>query len=671
MFEAYKIGIRLTLLNGVTSGLMGIVGQFRGLDNQLTNVNRKLTDAERLLVGVKRRMIVGGVMMAGGAAGFALIDKTLGAGKEYAHQLALMNSAGMKHLEIIKATQAAWAASKAVPTSSTTENLAAIRDLRMVFGDTSHAIEFMPAVQKAQAILELYRHGERGSGKQDAYEMAKALEMKGAVKTPAQFLAEADMMTKALVGTGGKVSAADFLSAFKYARTATSDWNDTFAYTILPTLIQEMKTRGGSGGATGGPGSALMSAYAAVVGGTVPQKALQVWNKLGLLDPSKVIWNKVGSAKGIGPGGIMGSTEFQANPYAWAQQFLVPALQKAGYLTQEQQKQAIQYLFPNRTAGFVMSQFVTQAWKFQRDQRLIGQASGFSAYNKLLKSDPEMAAIALHKQWQNLLAILGYSIMPMVIKGMQLMIDTLRPLGRFFYEHQLAAKALMYSLAGLSTVLLLGGAGLTLWAGFSLLALAMKLTPIGGIPGLAKLGVGFEKVAGGLGMLTKAAGVFMAAYAGWEIGGWLNKKINAHLTAQNGGKPETLGGLYYDRLHHADGSFRPWGLFTTETPTEASKRLARERLMMGHAAPTVQPIAPLAGSWMRPLQQSAAPIQSVAPARNQTQTTINNKIVMPDGRVLAEIVTKQQAQDASRPFSGATGFDWGMGLPPVALGGGF
>ncbi len=166
-------------------------------------------------------------------------------------------------------------------------------------------------------------------------------------------------------------------------------------------------------------------------------------------------------------------------------------------------------------------------------------------------------------------------------------------------------------------------------------------------------------------------GFLAAAGTGYAAGSWLNKKINAHLTTQNGGKPETLGALYYDRLHHADGSFRPWGLFTTETPSEASKRLSRERLTMGHAASIVQPIAPLAGSWMRPLQQSSTPIQSVAPARNQTQTTINNKIVMPDGRVLAEVVTKQQAQDASRPFAGATGFDWGMGLAPVALGGGF
>ncbi len=488
MFEAYKIGVRLSLTNGITTGLMAIISQFRAFDKQVHSANNKLSDTEKMLRGIKRQLLVGGAMMGGGALGFSLLDKTVNAGREYAHQLSLMNSAGMKHLEIVKATQAAWEAGKSVPTASVTENLAAIRDLRMVFGDTAHATAFMPSVQKAQAILQMFRHGEAGSGKAEAYEMAKALEMKGAVKTPEQFMSQADMMTRALVATGGKIGASDFLSAFKYGRAATSGWNDSFAYTILPTLIQEMKTKGGSGGGAGGPGNALMSAYSAVVGGAIPQKSLKVWQKLGLLDPSKVVWDKVGSAKGVAPGGIMGSDTFQASPYEWANKFLIPSLKKAGYQTEAQQKQVLQYLFPNRAAGFVMSQFVTQGWKFERDQKLIGQAQGFGAYQQLLKDDPEMAKLALHKQWESLLAILGYQVMPAVIKGTQWLIETISSLSKWFSENQTLAKMLMYSLAGLSAVLLVGGVGVTLWAAFSLIGVA--LTAGGGLATLLVLSAG-------------------------------------------------------------------------------------------------------------------------------------------------------------------------------------
>ncbi len=553
MFEAYKIGIRLTLLNGVSAGLMSMVSGFQSLDKQVSGVNRKLSDTEKAMIGIKRRMLVGGALAATGGFGLGIVAKTLPAAKEYAHQLALMNAAGMRHLEIVKATQAAWAASKTAPTSSVTENLAAIRDLRMVFGNTADATRYMPVVQKVQAILQNLRHGEGGSGRSEAYEMAKALEMKGAVRTPGEFMREAELMTRALQATGGKVSATDFLSAFKYGRTATAGWNDQFTYSILPTLIQEMKG-GSGGGGKGGPGNAIMSAYAAVVGGTIPQKALKVWQKLGLLDPSKIVWNKVGSAKGVEPGGVMGSGLFQASPYEWAQKYLAPALQKAGYKTMEQQKEALQYLFPNRTAGFVMSQMITQAWKFQRDMRLIGQAKGLSAYGKLLKTDPEMAQLALQKQWQSLLAILGYQIMPVVLKGTLLLIDGLRPLGRFFYHHAWAAKALMVSLVGLSAILFATGAGLTLWGAFSLLGVALKLTPIGGVAGIASVGsalVGFGK-----GLATMAASVMTNPYvlaimggaaAGYAAGTGLNYLINKGVHALTG--DASLGGWIYSATH--------------------------------------------------------------------------------------------------------------------------
>jgi hypothetical protein len=44
------------------------------------------------------------------------------------------------------------------------------------------------------------------------------------------------------------------------------------------------------------------------------------------------------------------------------------------------------------------------------------------------------------------------------------------------------------------------------------------------------------------------------------------------------------------------------------------------------------------------------------------QTTINNKIVMPNGRVLAEVVTSAQARAAGAPMTGSTGFDGSMFL---------
>lgn len=521
--EAWTVAVKLNLINQISPGLALISRHFAATHKDAKNLQSELNK-------IKMLGIVGAGIGGAGFMGLGLIAKTLKPATEYAHQLALMNTSGMKHLEIVKATAAAWEATKTVPTENVMSNLEAIRDLRMVFGNTSYATQYMPIVQQIQGILSSLRHGAPGSSRAESYELAKALEMKGAVRTPAMFAGQADLMTKALVAAGGKVGARDFLSAFKYGRMATAGWGDDFTYKILPTLIQEMK--GGGGSATGGPGSALMSAYAAVVGGVVPQKALKLWESIGLLDKSKVVWDKVGSAKGIAPGGILGSAEFQANPYAWTLKFLVPALQKAGYTTEAQQKQALQYLFPNRTAGFVMSQFATQSWKFDRDRKLIEGAQGLGGYQELLKSDPMMARLALEKQWESLLAIMGYRIMPQVISVTLKLMDGIRGLSEWCSKHSTTTKALMWSFTGLSAAMAIGGTVMVLTWAFKSMSMVLPLATaaLSGARGLIPL-------------LSGPVGLSAAALAaGYGIG----MLINRMLGIEHG----ELGEWLYDHFHN-------------------------------------------------------------------------------------------------------------------------
>lgn len=472
MFEAYKVFVTLSLIDGVSKGLKEISIGFRKIDKEAQALNQKLKS-------ISNFTMAGVAMSAAGGAGIFGLKTAVSAANEYTHQLALMNQMGIQHRDIVKATAAAWKAADIVPTSSAAENMATMRHLLMVFGasDMKDVTRYMPMVQQMQAVLSSTIGGRVGDV---SYDVAKALEMRGATLNPALFQSQADMMTKAIVASGGKVTPGDFLSAFKYGRTASLGWNDQFTYTILPTLIQEMKARGGFG--TGGPGNALMSAYAAVVGGVVPQKALKVWQNLGLLDPSKIVWTKAHEAKGLEPGGIKGWQQFMANPFDWAQSVLMPALKKAGYITPEDQRQAIQYLFPNRTAGFAMQQLVTQPWKFVRDQQLIQRATGLLGYAALLKTDPVLAQLALQKQWNNLLAILGYTIMPELLKGMQILISVFRNLTNLIRAHQLAFKVLIVFFGALSAVLAIAGSIAVLAAAFlSITLIGPELLVVSGI----------------------------------------------------------------------------------------------------------------------------------------------------------------------------------------------
>lgn len=604
MFEAYSVGVRLQLIDGVSRGLSTMSRLFAKTNTEAKALQLRLNR-------IKTLGVVGAAIGGAGFMGLGTIAKAIKPAEEYAHQLAQMNVSGMKQLEIVKSINAAWEAGKVIPTSSAMENLKAIRELRMVFGNTSEAIQFMPAVQKVDAVLQSLLHMEKGQAHDQAYDVAKALEMKGAIKTPEMFLTEANLMTKAMIASGGKISPADFHLAFKYGRAATIAWDNDFTYKILPTLIQEMKTKGGSGGGQGGPGTAMMSAYSAIVGGRVQQKALQLWRQLGLVDLNKAVWTKVGELKGIRPGGIRGSEEFQANPFNWSQNHLNPALKAHGYVTEAQQRQALQYLFPNRTAGFLMTQMVLQPWKFARDKVLIEQAGGVESYNKLLKTDPVMAKMGLMKQWESLQASLAYTILPELIGVYTKMSKVIKTVIGFTRKHETTTKLLVGAFVGLLGVMAISGPIIVLTQGFKGLSLIVRA--ISGMAGIPAVSTAFSSL---LKIFTGPAGLCVAvATASYGIGTLISKLIDWSIQKFTGKKGARLGTVIYD--------------------------------------------------WLHPNENSNIGVNSVRPGNNIRQPLNNSITLQVDKRVLGHVTAQSMAEVAGRPLAGISTFDGSMGLAPV------
>ena len=551
MFEAYAVSVRVSLINGVSAGLIAMARQFRSTSMGAAALRREIT-------GIQKMTMAGGALAAVGGAGLWAAWKTVEPAKEYVHQLQLMNVAGMTHLEIMRSIRAAWDTSTGpVPTSSATENLQAIRELRMVFrGNTDEAVGNLATIQRLQAVLGSVKGVS--SAHDEAYTLAKALELKGAVKNPAMFGHQADMMTQAIIASGGKVTATDFLRNFIYGRSATGFWNDDFAYRILPTLMQEMG--GGRGGASG-PGNALMSAYAAIVNGSIAKKALPEWQRLGLLDPSKIVRDKIGNTQGVQPGGIVGAAAFQANPFDWAQQYLVPALQKAGITDPTKQGAEIGYMFQNRTAGFIMQQLAIQAWKFLGDKALIAKAfDNKDAYNALLKRDPEMQQLAVATQWKNLMTQVGLQVIPLLTSALKTILPMLEAANKWAFAHPERMKALVTAFVALSgalafsgVVLLLGGAFRSIWLVLKVFnvikwaSMASGLLGTGGALTALSL-VRFGLIAAGIYLLVTNLPKLIGALS--QVPGVIEGRLEADADTDFVAKKarETM------RRHHLDGS---------------------------------------------------------------------------------------------------------------------
>src|SRR5580692_3874792 len=101
MFEAFKIGITIALTNTVSSALGLMQKDFAKTDAAALKLRTTLNEIK--VLGAS------GIMFgAVGYAGFKLLEGAVKPAAEYAHQLNIMNMAGMKQAEIADAVGAAW-----------------------------------------------------------------------------------------------------------------------------------------------------------------------------------------------------------------------------------------------------------------------------------------------------------------------------------------------------------------------------------------------------------------------------------------------------------------------------------------------------------------------------------------------------------------------------------
>ena len=454
MFEAYKIGITIGLTNKVSQGLSAIRKDLLATHGVTVDLTKKLEALK--MIGI------GGLGMGAGLGILGFMHKTLDASKEYTRQISLMNASGMTQVEVAQSVAAAWKTSRDVVTSSAQENLAAIRELRSVFGKgegMQEAYAVLPIVQRTKAIMEALTGKEQHG---IAAAMVKTAELRApGMVTPDVLTRNAEGMSKALMAFGGTLQVQDFLGAMKMSKMAGLRLSDDYVYNYMPTLMQDMKTGVGGGGAQTA-GTAMFSAYQAIVAGQgIKKSARPLWEQLGLINPSDVVGNQGGHVQ-LKPGAVRGASLFQSNPEQWAVTVLGPAI--ASYVQKNPKlnnEQVIAGLFGNRNAQFLMNTFIAKQAQFERDKTLIGATgSSYDTYQKLLKTNPQLADMALHKQWTNIMAQIGYTIMPTLVPLMVQFANALGSLAQWMHVHPQRLKLMAISLSAIGVGLTVLGAGL-------------------------------------------------------------------------------------------------------------------------------------------------------------------------------------------------------------------
>lgn len=593
MFDSYRVAVKLTLVNGVSSGLALISRNLTHTGKNVDLLTAKLHKATRTWT----MLGAAGAGVTMGAIG--LMKGPIEAARKYTEELAYMrDQAGLTAGEIGRIRVAAVDLSRSVGTVSELEGIKSIMDLRSIFG-ASHlkmAIDAAPYIAKTQGILAQM-------GVKDAenmsFELAKSLELLGHGKSVQDFVTHLDLMTKGMQAFHAKILPKDWLSTVTYLRASKYGFSDEFMFKYLPSLMLEYK--GSAGGGARGPGNALMSLVANIVNGQLSQKSFREFERLKMIDPSKVHHIK-GHGLTAGAGAVRGWEIAQSNPIQWALQYVMPAMREAGITSQAQMLQEAAYLAPNRTSQDMLVQFMIQAWKLERDKENINRATGLAGFEKLRKESPELAMKALDAQWFNVEYKLAFDTLPKLIDGVNFLSRKIQKVSDFMDRHPNAGTYAMYGLGGIAALGSVAAVAGTIGAITNLVRAVGVVSASGAVGNLPMFAAG----------ITKLGGALAAIYAGWQAGQWAGNKINNHLSS---GTKDTIGRTIANLLAAV-------GVKEAQDAVDSESRYIR--------------------------------------SQHQSRAMINNTIVMPDGRVLAHVVTKEQTKESAKPQAGANRFDGRM-----------
>lgn len=322
-----------------------------------------------------------------------------------AHTKSMLWMQGEKLGDINAAVAQAGKMARILPQFTSAQHLEAIAELRPALqGGLKEAISIAPMIQQAVGVLEAVKQGAGESALKgvnahgEALDMVRALEIGGLTshkgwsseKIENNMAAMVDGMTKAIVAFNGQIGAKDFHSGFKFSRGLAANWTPEFATQIFPTLMNELKKSSKTDASQAG--NALQSMSNVVLDGVMRPAAAAKWNALHMFEDGTVQVGKKGKVQtNANFDGLIGHEMFQANPYQWVQDTLLPHLQQYNHVDLNDHAAvaaSLSGLFGNRVAKQIVAIMATQQAQIEKDADNVRRARGASGLQELLNMDP-------------------------------------------------------------------------------------------------------------------------------------------------------------------------------------------------------------------------------------------------------------------------------------------
>jgi ferritin-like metal-binding protein YciE len=416
---------------------------------------------------VKNAAMTGMVMAGTGVAAMYQLRKPVDETKRVDVEQARIASLGLGEA----ATKDAIKYAEAIKTfgTSTLDNLMLVRDATTAFADIKHAKMVTPLLARMKFSNEALYGEEQGANNERKFmDMLKVVELKGGLKSEAEFKQQADYIQQIITATGGRVQPEHYLQLIKRAKlSAMGMTNEAFYYTLEP-LIQ--MTSGNE------VGVALMSAYQNLHQGRTTKRAVNNLRELGLIsDEKKVRDDKAGQNSYLNVGALKGSDLFLKDPFQWMETVLLPQLASKGITEKQDVLNAIGSIYSNRNAAGLFGMMYDQRENIHKN---INLNKGADDIDKLFAkaqdttSGKELEARAkLHDAYLEF----GKTILPMYTSAIIIATDALKGFTGWMQSNPKLAKLLGVGLLSIAIGLVAIGGALVVFSPLILAMLSFRL----------------------------------------------------------------------------------------------------------------------------------------------------------------------------------------------------
>lgn len=615
MFEAYKVAVKLELINGVSPALLVISQALMKANGHVQDVNKGLMTMHDRMTSLQKLGMAGGALVGIGAAGMALFKGPLDAARDY--HLAFTKFKTLNLGDEVNRQADQFARGANVMGVSAKQLMTTMSESVGLFGSFDVARQVAPMLSQlnmANAAIFKGKVGEIDEG--GTRGLLHFIDRRGGTHDIASFKRNLDLAEKLVTGSGGFVQFRDLDQFSQQGGTAFRGLSDEGVLNMA-LLLQEQ------GGARAG--TSFMSLYQNLVGGRTPKKTMAMLQEYGLGHIAMQTHATVGgkSMKDMVMTDIAGRDLLQADPTKWFRTIFLPALAAHGVTSEGDILRATNDLLSNRNASNQGSIMSTQILQIARDAKLAKNAMGYDAVVKAYGEDPNSKFGELQARWTDAMRELGLTILPTAIKGVEALTAVLKAVSSTAREFPTLTTGITGTGLALTGLAAAGGSLALFKAGLG--GLGMEFGAAGQATGLI----------GRLGLAASGAGGLAVALGGGLVfGSLIYSMIEGTKTA--------------DKLGEAVA--RIFAFFGSKEAREALAINGVPGYQSGGATGSWGSNG-ATGSWGEP------GIETVRPASKEIHVHTHHHM---DGRKVAEVVTKHQVKELSGPTTGGRHFDPSM-----------